>query len=120
MLIISLTKANILWVKTVRNRYLFPPQPSVCHSSEKKRPQQDSSFTVRWNCNKTQLTESPMPAAGVVIEKTPFRPLFTQEMSPENIVIQPFAPLSGHEYSHNPLASIPEAPAFRCWVFGGW
>lgn len=40
-------------------------------------------------------------------------------MSPKNIVIQPFTPLSGHEYSHNPLASIPEAPALRRWVLCG-
>lgn len=40
-------------------------------------------------------------------------------MSPKNIVIQPFTPLSDHEYSHNPLASIPEAPALRCWVLCG-
>lgn len=46
-------------------------------------------------------------------------------MSPENTVIQPFAPLSGHEYSHNPPASIPEPPppqhpaAFRRLVLCG-
>lgn len=55
--------STILWVKTVRNRYLFPPPPSVCHSikkkkKKKKRPQQGTLFTVQWKCKKT---ESPLP-----------------------------------------------------------
>lgn len=43
--------STILWVKTVRIRYLFPPPPSVCHSikkkKKKKRPQQGTLFTVQ-------------------------------------------------------------------------
>lgn len=117
-------KHNILLRENCEKQIFISPTPSVCHQETLARGRKghDKAFFSPSCGNAT--TADRVAAAGTSLSsgssdlKTPFRPLFTQEMSLKT-VIQPLTPLSGHEYSHNPLASIPEAPSLRCSVLCG-
>lgn len=83
MLIVSLREDNILWAQPVRKWYLFP-QAAICLPQQREEKANDnkavlspSGGTATKNKKTNQLTESPVPAAGVAIEKLHLGPLFT-------------------------------------------